>query len=65
MSHGPGPYDPEAVALHLSTRAKALVLIVIGGDRGNGFETISVDPDFYSRLPAMLRQCADEIEKGA
>ncbi len=63
MPQGPGKYDPEAVAVHTATGAKAVVLIVIGGDRGNGFETLCVDPDFAQRLPTLLRELAAEVEK--
>lgn len=68
MSSDGGKYDEETTRARLSTRAKAVLLIVLEGDRGNGFSA-QIDPS--GRLPpsphafaALLRTIAEKLEKG-
>jgi hypothetical protein len=63
MATGPGTYDKEATAVRESTGAETVMILVVGGLRGNGFSVQTVDPDFGRNIPAMLRQMADEIER--
>lgn len=65
MAHGPGKYDDEATMVRERTAAEAVVVVVVGGLRGHGFSTQSSDPQMLARLPALLRQIADQIEKDA
>jgi hypothetical protein len=65
MAVGPGKYDPECTAVRLATRAETVILVVIGGDRGNGFSVQALAHD--ERESAMsvvkaLRVMANEIE---
>lgn len=63
MPRGPGKYDPEASAALASAQAAAVVLIVIGGDRGSGFSVQSMTPDTLRNLPNLLRGIADAIDQ--
>lgn len=65
MAQGPGRYDAECSTVMLTTGANTVVLVVVGGDRGSGFSVVSKDPETDSKLPAMLRHMADEIEQKA
>lgn len=62
MSHGGGPYDPEAEELLKRLKAKAVVLIVHGGDRGDGFEVQCTNPEVLKALSSVLRGCAAVID---
>lgn len=60
---GPGQYDAECTTILLKTQAVGVLLIVVGGgDRGNGFSVSTTDPTFLRELPRILRECANEIE---
>ena len=59
---GPGKYDNEATAAREATGAAGVLLIVIGGERGNGFSCQATQFDIVLRLPALLRTVADQIE---
>ncbi len=62
MPQGPGKYDDIATAAREQTDAKCIVLVVLGGNRGNGFSvqaTADVHPD---DLVTVLRKVADQIE---
>lgn len=63
---GAGKYDVPCERTLLETRAQAVILIVLGGDKGSGFSVSAVGGAVGStieQLPAILRSCADEIEK--
>jgi hypothetical protein len=65
---GGGKYDPELREAQASTRAGVVVLIVVGGDRGDGF-ALAVDQqwvkagDALSQVPGILRAIADSVEE--
>jgi hypothetical protein len=61
MTIGPGKYDAEATWVRERAKASGVILIVIGGDRGQGFAA-QATPEITARLPAMLRDIADQIE---
>lgn len=61
MAIGPGRYDDEATWVRERAKASGVILIVIGGDRGEGFAA-QATPEVTLRLPAMLRTIADQIE---
>lgn len=56
----------EATAAMRSTGAKAVVLIVLGGRLGNGFEVQAIQAERFVRegMPIILREMADKIEQG-
>lgn len=62
MPVGPGKYDIYSKQVLLETHAETVIVAVVGGLKGNGFSVTSADPDAHSKLPAMLRSMADQIE---
>jgi len=63
MANGSGKYGKIAMIVQELTQARAVVLAVVSGDKGHGFEVVSSIPNFDSKVPALLRSMADEIEK--
>jgi hypothetical protein len=63
-ARGPGRYDAECTAARTSADARAVLLIVVGGNRGHGFSVQCVDGDIEATLPRLLRDVADDIEAG-
>jgi hypothetical protein len=66
MPVGPGKYDDLTTHVRETTNAQAVVLIIVDGNRGNGFSVQStqrfVDGGVLVKL---LRDMADEIEEAA
>jgi hypothetical protein len=58
----PGKYDAECTILRESTKARGAIAIVFEGTKGNGF-SIQADLLTLLRLPEILRNVADDIEK--
>lgn len=63
MTLGRGRYDDEATAAREETGAQGIVLIVLAGDKGNGFAVQVRSPYLLKRLPEMLRTMAEQIER--
>jgi hypothetical protein len=61
MALGPGKYDEEATMVQQRTNAAGVIVIVIGGDKGEGF-AIQATLGVTLSLPKMLRIIADQIE---
>ena len=64
---GGGKYDYELSEVMGSARAKVVLLVVLGGNRGDGF-TMAVDETLYAgaviaEVPSILRAIADSIEE--
>jgi hypothetical protein len=59
---GPGKYNHLCTFVRQSVMADGVVLIVIGGCNGEGFECQFTTPELAVALPAMLRTMADQIE---
>lgn len=59
---GPGKYDAEATIVMEATKAKGVILIVIGGDRGEGF-AVQATAEVTWAIPDILRNMAEVIEK--
>lgn len=60
----PGRYDDLAIRLLDETKAEAVVLLVLGGAKGNGF-SCSVNPGVeigHADIPDFLRGLADAIQ---
>lgn len=60
----PGRYDELAIRLLDETKGKAIVLLVLGGAKGNGF-SCSINPGAnigHADIPDLLRELADSIE---
>ena len=58
----PGKYDEEATIVRERTGGHTVIVIVLGGDRGEGFSVQTEDPLVNRSLPALLRRVADGIE---
>jgi hypothetical protein len=62
MAWGPGKYDLEVTQLRESTQAEGIILIVLGGNRGEGFSSQLTLPALLA-MPQILRTIADQIER--
>ena len=58
---GPGRYDDEATMVMERVKAQGVILIVVGGSKGEGFACQATFPTML-QLPAMLRSIADQID---
>ena len=58
-----GRYDDLATMVQWKTKGKLVAVIVVGGERGNGFSVAAV-PELISHLPSVLRSMATDIEEG-
>jgi hypothetical protein len=61
MTVGAGKYDAEATTVMESTKAQGVIVIVFGGNRGEGF-AIQATLEVTLDLPFLLRNIADQIE---
>lgn len=65
MPEGPGKYDTECEAARESTKAAAVLLIVLDGERGDGF-SMTVDLSRLNLRPfqvaQLLRSVAADME---
>ena len=61
MPIGPGAYDDICTEIRERTKAGAVILIVAGGDRDEGF-SMQAPLVFSLKLPSILRAVADSIE---
>jgi hypothetical protein len=71
MAQGPGVYDHEATCARVACNARAVTLIVIGGDRGGGF-AVQVNgasqaeaAELTLAMSRALRAAADSMERDA
>lgn len=64
MAIGPGKYDDLATDVREKARARAVVVIVVEGDKGSGF-SVQAHDDVALALPLLLRRIADDIEEGS
>jgi hypothetical protein len=66
MSEGPGRYDAEASWVQKRTKAHGVLLMIVGGNKGNGFSLASYDIqatlEITLSLPKLLREMANQIE---
>lgn len=62
MPIGPGKYDDEATFVREETRAEAVVVLVVNGDRGTGF-SVQGPLDITAALPDLMEYMAREIRK--
>jgi hypothetical protein len=59
--HGPGKYDDLCTEARLKAEAIGCVLILVGGNKGQGF-ACQGPIEFLQTLPDVLRAVADQIE---
>jgi|GEM_PF-1230837 hypothetical protein len=66
MSIGSGKYDGEATWVQVRTQATGVLLMIVDGNKGNGFSLASYDIqatlEITLSLPKLLRMMADQIE---
>lgn len=62
MADGPGKYDDLATLVRERAQARGVIVIVIDGTKGSGFE-VHGDAELQASLPSVLRRVADEIER--
>jgi hypothetical protein len=62
-----GKYDSICTKVREETKAAFALVIVLGGDKGEGFslqmDAARVDPKFMLKVPTFLRNVADGVEK--
>jgi hypothetical protein len=61
----PGKYDLECETLLRSTRADAIILLVVNGTAGNGI-SVSFNPNYeqsIAEVPSILRALANGLER--
>ena len=62
MAQGPGKYDDVATMALRETRAKGVIVLVFGGDRGSGF-SVQAEEGIVLNIPEILRNVAGQIEQ--
>ena len=62
MALGPGNYDDEVTALRERYHAHGVVLVVLGGDKGEGF-SMQASLESTLRLPEMLEHIAAQLRE--
>jgi len=67
MATGPGRYDDLCTYVREQAQARGTIVIVIGGNRGEGFEC-QLDYETMLRVPdlleSMAKQIRDDMEMG-
>jgi hypothetical protein len=67
MPIGPGKYDGEATWVQVRTQARGILLMILEGNKGDGFSVASYDIqatlEITLNLPTLLREVANQIEK--
>lgn len=59
---GPGKYDDLCTYVREQSKAHGAVVIILGGDNGNGF-SVQGSAGLAAALPSILRQTADLLER--
>lgn len=60
MSNGAGIYDEDCGNVREKNNASGVLLIVLGGDKGNGF-SIQAEGNIIQNVPEMLESIAKEL----
>ena len=61
MPAGPGIYDDLCTHVRTETKALAAIVIIVEGDRGNGFSCQSRDDVNIAGLAAVLEEVAGQL----
>lgn len=61
MTTGPGKYDEESSRLQEKYQAEGVIVIVVGGSKGEGF-SVTGTVEFAMVMPQMLRYMAEQLE---
>jgi hypothetical protein len=62
MAEGPGKYDELCTYVRETAQAQGVVIIVLGGNKGNGF-SCQATALITALLPGLLRYIANQIER--
>lgn len=62
MALGPGKYDAEVTELRERLKADGVILLVFGGERGNGFSA-QLPLQHTLAMPQILEQVAQQIRE--
>jgi hypothetical protein len=63
MPAGPGKYDAECQKVFFDVEAQTVLMVVVRGNKGNGFSVISTDMGLVVKMPGMLRDIADQLQR--
>lgn len=61
MAVGPGKYNDHVTRVREELDADLVLLIVLGGKRGNGFDVQSTSIELQGQVPELLEHMAREI----
>ena len=61
MVIGPGKYDALAATARKTANARGVILVIVGGDKGEGF-SVQGPASLVIKLPDLLRTLAERIE---
>jgi hypothetical protein len=62
MVWGPGKYDDEATLVRERVKAQGVIVVIIGGDKGDGFacqtnlSTLAMLPELLENMAQQMRQ---------
>jgi hypothetical protein len=66
MTAGPGKYDAEASFVQARTQAHGVLLMILEGNKGDGFSIATYDIqatlEITLSLPKLLREMANQID---
>lgn len=62
MPVGPGRYDKWCTKIREEEKAEGVILIVVGGVKGEGFSA-QLPPHLTAKMPEVLRHVARQIEE--
>jgi hypothetical protein len=63
MAVGPGKYDELCTLVREQAKARAAIVIIIGGDKGSGFSVQAEDTQASAVLPDLLENMAKQIRE--
>jgi hypothetical protein len=63
VSPGAGKYDAHVEQILKDDNVQSVILIVLAGEKDSGFSVATREPNFYKRVPLMLRFMADVIDE--
>lgn len=65
IAHDPGIYDEICTYARLQTDAETAIVIILNGNKGDGFSVQSYAPDTQEMLPKLLESIAQDIRAQA
>ncbi len=62
QTNGPGKYNDIATEIRERTKARGIILIIVGGTQGQGF-AVQGDALSLAIMPQAIRHVADQMDK--